>query len=260
MRPAARRSGVLRPLLAAAFVFGLGACATRPPASDVGATQDFNENNDPLEPANRVSFAVNNGLDTYLLAPVARAYRYAVPGVIRRPVHNVLSNMTTPVVFINDVVQTRPRAAGDTFMRFIINTTIGVGGVFDVAAGWGYPYHDNDFGLTMALWGIPEGPFLFLPLLGPSNPRDAAGYGVDIAFDPFIWTPTGQGLHTVDTARTGMSIIDTRTNVLDEVDSIKKTALDPYATFRSLYRQNRQSTVDTVKSENRATVPNWYAP
>jgi phospholipid-binding lipoprotein MlaA len=260
MRPAARRSGVLRPLLAAAFVLGLGACATRPPASDVGATQDFNENNDPLEPANRVSFAVNNGLDTYLLAPVARAYRYAVPGVIRRPVHNVLSNMTTPVVFINDVVQTRPRAAGDTFMRFIINTTIGVGGVFDVAAGWGYPYHDNDFGLTMALWGIPEGPFLFLPLLGPSNPRDAAGYGVDIAFDPFIWTPTGQGLHTVDTARTGMSIIDTRTNVLDEVDSIKKTALDPYATFRSLYRQNRQSTVDTVKSENRATVPNWYAP
>jgi phospholipid-binding lipoprotein MlaA len=260
MRPATCRSGLLRPLLAAAFVFALGACATRPPASDVAATQEYNENNDPLEPANRVSFAVNEGLDTYFLAPVARAYRYAVPGVVRRPVHNLLSNMSTPVLFINDVVQTRPRAAGTTFMRFVINTTVGVGGVFDVAAGWGYPFHDNDFGLTMALWGIPEGPFLFLPLLGPSNPRDAAGYGVDIAFDPFTWTPTGYGLHTLNGIRTGLTILDARTNVLDEVDSIKKTALDPYATFRSLYRQNRQNTVDTVKSQDHATVPNWYAP
>ena len=260
MRSAPCRSGLLRPLLAAVLVFGLSACAKRPPASDVDATQEYNDNHDPFEPANRVSFAVSEGLDTYFLAPVARAYRYAVPGVVRRPVHNLLTNMTTPVLFINDVVQTRPRAAGDTFMRFIINTTVGVGGVFDVASGWGYPFHDNDFGLTLALWGVPEGPFLFLPLLGPSNPRDATGYGVDIAFDPFIWTPTGHGLHTLDTVRTGLSILDTRTNVLDEVDSIKKTALDPYATFRSLYRQNRQSTIDNIKSEDRATVPNWYAP
>jgi phospholipid-binding lipoprotein MlaA len=246
-------------LLVAALSLGLTACATRPPASDIEATQEFNENNDPFEPANRVSFAINDGLDTYVLAPVARAYRYAIPGVIRRPIHNVLQNITTPVLFINDVAQTKPRRAGDTFMRFIINTTVGVGGVFDVASGWGYPFHDNDFGLTMALWGIPEGPFLFLPLLGPSNPRDAAGYGVDIVFDPLTWAPTGYGIVTANYARQGVAIIDTRSNLLDEVDAIKKTALDPYATFRSLFRQNRENTVETVRTEDRATVPNWYA-
>ena len=252
-------SPLFRALLAAATLSCLGACATRPPASDVEATQEFNENNDPYEPANRVGFAISDGLDTYVLAPVARAYRYAVPGVIRRPVHNVLQNMTSPVVFINDVVQTKPRRAGDTFMRFVINTTAGVGGLFDVAAEVGYPHHDNDFGTTLALWGVPEGPFLFLPVLGPSNPRDATGYGVDILFDPLTYAPSGHGLHTLEAVRIGLSAVDARERVLDEVDSVKKTALDPYATFRSLYRQNRESTIEQVRTEDRATVPNWYA-
>src|ERR1700712_1582929 len=101
-----------RLLLAAAFTLGLSACAHKPPASDVAGTQEFRENNDPFEPANRVSYAITDGLDTYVLAPVARAYRYAIPGVIRRPIHNVLQNMTTPVLFINDVIQTKPRRAG----------------------------------------------------------------------------------------------------------------------------------------------------
>ncbi len=250
---------LLRSLLAAATVWSLSACATKPPASDAAATQEYQENNDPFEPANRVGYAIDDGLDTYVLAPVARAYRYAVPELVREPVHNVLQNLTTPVLFINDVVQTKPRRAGDTFMRFVINTTAGVGGLFDVAAKLGYSYHDNDFGTTLALWGVPEGPFLFLPVLGPSNPRDASGYGVDVAFDPFTYVPSGHGLRTFEYARIGVSAIDTRAQVLDEVDSVKKTALDPYATFRSLYRQNRTSTIDRIRTEDRATVPNWYA-
>jgi phospholipid-binding lipoprotein MlaA len=249
----------VRLLIAAALTLGLGACAQRPPASDVAATQEFNDNNDPFEPANRVSYAITDGVDTYVLAPVARAYRYAVPNAIRRPIHNVLQNMTTPVLFVNDVVQTKPRRAGDTFMRFVINTTAGVGGIFDVATGWGYPEHSTDFGQTLALWGIPSGPFLFLPLLGPSNPRDATGYGVDILFDPLTYAPSGHGLKTLNGIRTGLSILDARTNVLDETDSIKKTALDPYATFRSLFRQNRENTIQQLRDDNRATVPNWYA-
>ena len=254
------RSPLLRTLLAATTLSCLAACATKPPASDVDATREFQENNDPYEPANRVGFAFNDGIDTYVLAPVARAYRFAVPGVIRRPVHNLLQNMTSPVLFINDVIQTKPRRAGDTFVRFVVNTTAGVGGLFDVAAELGYPYHDNnDFGTTLALWGVPEGPFLFLPVLGPSNPRDATGYGVDILFDPLTYVPSGHGLHTLNAARVGLAIVDAREHVLDEVDSIKKTALDPYATFRSLYRQNRESTIEQVRTENRATVPNWYA-
>ncbi len=252
-------SRLIRALLAAASLACVTACATRPPASDVEATKEFRENNDPYEPGNRIGFAINDGVDTYVLAPVARAYRYAVPSVIRRPVHNVLSNMTSPVIFINDVVQTKPRRAGDTFMRFVINTTAGVGGLFDVAAEVGYPFHDNDFGVTLALWGVPEGPFLFLPVLGPSNPRDATGYGVDILFDPLTYAPSGHGIHTLETARLGIAAVDTRERVLDEVDSIKKTALDPYATFRSLYRQNRESSIEQIEAEHKATVPNWYA-
>ncbi len=250
---------VIRALFAVAALSSLAACATRPPASDVAATQEFREDNDPYEPANRIGFAFNDGLDTYFLAPVARAYRFAVPGVIRRPVHNVLQNMTSPVLFINDVVQTKPRRAGDTFMRFVINTTAGVGGLFDVAGGLGYPYHSNDFGTTLALWGVPEGPFLFLPVLGPSNPRDATGYGVDVLFDPLTYVPNGHGLRTLGYARLGVSAVDSRERVLDEVDSIKKTALDPYATFRSLYRQNRENTIEQIPSEDKPTVPNWYA-
>ncbi len=246
-------------VLLALFLAGLAGCATKPPASDQAALQDYQENNDPLEPTNRVFFAINDGIDTYFLAPVARAYRYAVPSVVRNPIHNVLQNMTTPVLFINDVVQTKPRRAGTTFMRFVINTTAGVGGLFDVASSVGYPEHDSDFGETLALWGVPSGPFLFLPVLGPSNPRDATGYGVDIAFDPFTYVPSGHGLRTLEAARIGVGAIDARERALDQVASIKRTALDPYATFRSLYRQNRQSTIDNIRTENKTTVPNWYA-
>lgn len=255
------RSATSRFFLAATIaapLLALGACATRPPASDQAAVQEFNENNDPLEPANRVSYAINNGLDTYVLAPVARGYRY-IPAVIRNPIHNVLENLTTPVLFINDVIQTKPRRAGDTFMRFVINTTAGVGGLFDVATDWGYPSHSTDFGVTMALWGVPDGPFLFLPVLGPSNPRDATGYGVDLLFDPLTYAPTGHGLVTADYARFGVGVVDTRERLLDQIDSIKKTALDPYATFRSLYRQNRASQIDATRTDDKATVPNWYS-
>ncbi len=255
------RSAISRFLLAAtaaAPLFGLAACATRPSASDPAAVQEFNENNDPLEPANRVGYAINNGLDTYVLAPIARGYRY-VPALIRNPIHNVLQNLTTPVLFINDVIQTKPRRAGDTFMRFVINATAGVGGLFDVATEWGYPSHSTDFGVTMALWGVPGGPFLFLPVLGPSNPRDAAGYGVDALFDPLTYAPSGHGLRTAEYARFGVGVVDSRERLLDTVDSIKKTALDPYATFRSLYRQNRASQIDTTRTDDHATVPNWYS-
>ena len=253
------RTPLLRCLLTAATMLSLAACATKPPPTDAEALQEYQQNNDPFEPANRIGYAINDGLDTYLLAPVARAYRYALPNAVREPIHNALQNMTTPVLFINDVVQTRPRRAGDTFMRFLINTTAGVGGLFDVAAELGYPFHDNDFGTTLALWGVPGGPFLFLPVLGPSNPRDATGFGVDILFDPFTYVPSGHGLRTFGYARIGVSAIDARAQVLDDVDSVKKTALDPYASFRSLYQQNRTSTIERIQSEDRATVPNWYA-
>ena len=169
-----------------------------------------------------------------------------------------MSNLGTPVQLGNDMLEGKPRRAGDTTMRFLINTTVGVLGIFDVAKDWGYPDHDADFGMTLALWGLPEGPFLFLPVFGPSDPRDAIGLGVNAAMDPFTWVGQGAAVHALDWSRFGMNGLDQRERHLDDVDSIKKTALDPYATFRSLYRQHRQAKIDDARNDRRATIPVWF--
>jgi phospholipid-binding lipoprotein MlaA len=246
-------------LAAALLLLGpLLGCATPPPASDADAVADFKEANDPLEPTNRVFYSINNGLDTVIMRPVALAYRAVVPQPVRTGIHNVLSNLGTPVELGNDILEAKPRRAGDTSMRFLINTTIGVVGIFDVAKGLGYPDHDNDFGLTLALWGVPDGPFLFLPILGPTNPRDVTGFAVDIAGDPFTWVGQGAAVTALDWTRTVLNAVDQRERVLDAVDSIKKTALDPYATFRSLYRQHRTAQIEETRADDRATVPIWF--
>ena len=247
---------MLRLIPALALAATLAACATRPPASDAAAVADYNAVNDPLEPTNRFLYKVNDGLDTYVLRPVAVAYRQ-VPGAIRRPIHNVLTNLASPVVFVNDVLQTKPRRAGDTLMRFAINSTVGGLGLFDVATDWGYPEHSTSFGTTLALYGVGEGPFLFLPVFGPSNPRDAGGTAVDVAFSPFTWASFG-GSQAVQIGRYGATAVDTRERLLDPIDNVKRTALDPYATFRSLYRQNRASTIEATRNDDRRTVPAWF--
>jgi phospholipid-binding lipoprotein MlaA len=233
-------------------------CATPPPANDPDAVADFKATNDPLEPTNRVFYAVNNGIDTVLLRPLALAYKSGVPEVVRTHVHDALDNLTMPVAVADDILQAKPRRAGDSLMRLLINSTIGVGGIFDVATDWGWREHDTDFGMTLALWGVPDGPFLFLPVLGPSDPRDAVGFGVDIAMDPFTWVGKGTVVDALDWARYGMSAVDARAATLDDLDKIKAQALDPYATFRSLYRQHRQSQIEDARSDNRATPPVWF--
>ena len=198
------RAAVPRHLLVTVFMLlgivlfgGLVGCATPPPASDAEAVADYNETNDPLEPTNRAVYAFDDALDTVIMKPAAQAYRFLLPQPVRNGVHNVLNNLATPVELGNDILEAKPRRAGDTTMRFLINTTVGVVGIFDVAKQWGYPDHENDFGVTLALWGLPEGPFLYLPVFGPSDPRDAVGLGVDSAMDPFTWV--GQGAIVIAT-------------------------------------------------------------
>ncbi len=213
--------------------------------------------NDPLEGTNRFLYRVNDGLDTYVLRPIAVGYRNVVPGAVRRPIHNVLTNISSPVVFVNDVLQTKPRRAGDTMMRFLINSTAGVAGIFDVATDWGYPAHGTDLGVTLALWGVGDGPFLFLPVLGPSNVRDASGFVGNVAFDPLTLATFG-GSTAISATRSVVGAVDARERLIEPVDEVKRTALDPYATFRSVYRQNRQSTIEATRNDRRATVPAWF--
>jgi phospholipid-binding lipoprotein MlaA len=251
------RRSALAATTALALFATIGGCAPRPPANDPDALEEYKQTHDPLEPTNRVLFAINNGIDAVILRPVAVGYNYAVPEPVRTHVHNVLTNLSSPVVLANDMMQGKSHRAGDTLMRFVINSTLGLGGMFEVADGWGYPYHSNDFGLTMAIWGIPEGPFLFLPVLGPSDPRDAVGVGADIAMDPITWLP-GNLATNLGYVRFGMTAVDTRAGLLGTLDKIEAQALDPYATLRSLYRQSRQSKVDDIRNDTTATQPSWY--
>jgi phospholipid-binding lipoprotein MlaA len=248
----ARTLGMAAPLLAA---LALAACATKPPASDVEATQEFKQTNDPLEPTNRFFYDVNDKLDRYTLKPVAQGYVAVVPAPVRTGLHNVLTNLSSPVLFADDVSQGNPHRAGATFVRFIVNSTAGIGGVFDVAKGLGYPSHDTNFGVTLALWGVPAGPFLYLPLLGPSSPRAVAGFAADIALDPFTYVPRGYGLLTLNWARYGLGLLDTRSRFLGDLDHVKAGALDPYATFRSLYRQNLDSQIEAARRDQVGSAP-----
>jgi phospholipid-binding lipoprotein MlaA len=243
---------------AATLLLALAGCATPPPASDPDALADYRESNDPLEPTNRVLYRVNDGLDTVILRPVAVAYRDVVPMVVRDHTHDFLVNLSNPVTLASDIMQGKPRRAGDTLMRLLINSTVGLGGIFDVASDWGYQQHDTDFGITLAIWGLPQGPYLFLPLFGPSSPRDATGIVADIALDPLTWLGQGSTVTALGYARYGVNAVDTRSRYIDGIDQVKRTALDPYATFRSLYRQQRASQIRQTEEDNRATVPAWY--
>jgi len=240
------------------LLFVLAGCATPPPASDPDALADYRQTNDPLEPTNRVFYAINNGLDAAILKPAAQAYVFVLPEAVRTGIHNMLGNLGTPVQLSNDMLEGKPRRAGDTTMRFLINTTVGVLGIFDVAKGWGYPDHDADFGMTLAKWGVGPGPYLYLPVLGPNDPRDFAGFGVDVAADPFTWVGQGAAVKALGYSRWALTAVDTRSRLLGDIDNIKKTALDPYATFRSLYRQHRRAEIAKIRADNRHTVPAWF--
>jgi len=244
-QPPARRA--LAAAAIAAGALSLSACATKPPATDADATQEYEQTNDPLEPTNRFFYRVNDTLDRTTLKPLAEGYVFVVPSPVRTGVHNVLANLSSPVLFADDVSQANPSHAGDTFMRFVINSTAGGAGIFDVAKSLGYPAHDTNFGITLGLWGVPSGPYLYLPFIGPSSPRAILGRGADTVIDPFTWVPRGYGLLTLNWARYGVGVVDTRADYLSDIEHVKASALDPYATFRSLYRQNIQSQVDAAK-------------
>jgi len=238
---AVRRRSLPLACLGAALL--LAGCATPPPASDPEALAEYRENNDPLEPANRAVQAFNEGLDRAVVKPVAVGYREYVPRPVRRGVRNVLNNLRGPVILFNDMLQGEPRRAGDTLGRFLLNSTFGVAGVFDVAEAWfGVSRHTEDFGQTLAVWGVGEGPFLFLPLAGPTNLRDLAGSGVDGAANVVSWVaPPVSGLRYV---RGGLNLVDTREALIDPVEEMRRTSLDPYATIRTVYRQRRRADIE----------------
>jgi len=208
--------------------------------------------NDPYESTNRAIFGVNQDIDRTVLVPVANAYRAALPGPIRDSVHDFLQNLNAPIIFANDVLQGQVGLAGETLGRFIVNTTLGVGGIVDVATKAGIPYHTNDLGITLATWGVQSGPYIMLPVLGPSNPRDLFGDVADGFGDPGnIVASDYHRLWAVFT-RSAVSGIDERSRNIESLAEIERTSLDFYATIRSLARQRRAAQIRHQKED----VPN----
>ena len=222
------------------------AAAQAPAAGDAIARSDeevrFAEDvaaddvNDPFEPVNRVIFEFNVGLDKAVLRPTAIAYREVLPLGARRSVTDFLDNLETPVVLLNDILQLKLTRAGVTISRFAINTTIGFFGFFDPAEELGLARHDEDFAQTLGYWGVPEGPYLMWPLLGPLPPRDAVGFMVDRLTNPVDYALRDELV--IDGAIFATDLVDVRHQVIDEVDELERTSVDYYAAVRSLYRQS----------------------
>ena len=206
------------------------------------------DDNDPLEPINRPIFEVNLALDRWVLRPITRVYIETVPEPGRSGIANALNNIKSPVIFANDLLQGELSRAGATFGRFFINTVFGLGGLIDTAEYLGLPGHNEDFGQTLATYGVGGSPYLVLPLLGPSNPRDAVGRGADILLDPLTYiAPTEVGM-----VRTGTGLVSDRAAILNETETLEETSIDFYAAVRSFYYQNRDFEISNESNGNGA--------
>ena len=252
------RQGLALTVPALALATALSGCATAPPKSDTADYQAYQQLNDPLEPTNRVFYNVNDKLDTYFMKPVAEGYVHITTQGIRNHVGDFASNIGEPARMLNFMAEGHSKDAGTSLVRFLVNSTVGIGGIFDPASAIGYPETDTDFGLTLATWGVPAGPYLYLPLFGPSGVRDAANYPVEWFATPMEAAPASGALSDFGYSETGLHLVNTRAELIQPIDQIKATALDPYATFRSLYRQSRASQLQQIEQRDNRTWPDWY--
>lgn len=197
---------------------------------------------DPLEPFNRDVSAFNESVDSMVLKPVATVYRDVTPDLVRTGVSNFFSNLGDVWSFINASLQLRPREASENFLRFGVNTAFGLGGVLDIASEMGIERTRLDFGQTLGRWGVPPGPYLVLPIFGPSSFRDAAGFGVETRGDLI------QGLESVSTRNslTVLRAIETRANLLRATSMLEGAALDKYSFTRDVYLRRRQSQIEDL--------------
>lgn len=235
---ASKKMRRLGQLLALLLVIGVAANCTSTTAPEDYEDEDYTVN-DPFEGINRVTFAINRTLDDVILGPVAEIYVGLVPRWGRNRVNDALNNLGEPVNFANGLLQGDMERAVTSMLRFAFNSTIGLAGIFDVAEGIDLSRSDEDFGQTLAVWGVGEGPYLVLPLFGPSNPRDAVGMGVDWLMDPFTRALRSHERYQRMIARG----IDLRSRYIEELATLEETSIDFYAAMRELYRQHRNNEI-----------------
>ncbi len=257
MGKTARRLGIL--VAPGVLLAGLLAgCATPPPRTDTADYQAYEQQDDPAEPTNRFFYAVNDKIDRYAFKPVAEGYVDITNITIRNHVGYFITNIAEPGRLVNFMFEGKPRDAGTSLVRFVVNSTVGIGGIFDPATKLGYQETDTDFGITLAEWGVPAGPYLYLPVFGPSGARDVSSFPVEFFLTPVEVAPESEALNIFSYSETALRLVNTRAQYLQPIDQIEATALDPYATFRSLYRQVRASQVTLINQRDVPTTPDWF--
>ncbi len=243
--------GMLR-RLAATLLIGaaLAGCASKPPANDPEALAIYRENNDPVEPLNRAVLGVNEGLEFWILRPLAVTYRDLVPNLVQRMVSNFLDNLTQPLYAINAALQGNGKGTGNALGRFVINSTVGLAGLFDVVPE--VPNVKYDFGATLAKYGVEPGPYLVLPVLGPYSLRDGGGLVIDGFMDPVGWVFEARGVPStigINNATWAIGLSKAFTGYasnMQTIDELRNNSLDFYATLRSAQRQRRAEQLRTM--------------
>lgn len=216
----------------------LAACAQSPETA-----QPDTSASDPLEPVNRIVFRFNNTADKMVLRPMTEVYQAIVPARGKKGVRNFLTNLNEPLTAANDLLQGKPEKAGKSVVRFVFNTTFGLGGTYDFMGEAGVKGHKEDFGQTLATWGVGDGPFLMLPLLGPSNLRDTTGMIATSLADPWNIYFRHRNKQGWIYGRMGADAIDARASALKTLDQFQSTSLDDYTALRSAYRQRRNAQI-----------------
>lgn len=223
----------IRGLVLAASVLVLTGCAS---------TQGPENPADPWEPMNRGTYAFNDAVDTVVFTPVAEVYAFIVPRPVRTCIRNMYLNIGEIWSMINSNLQQRHIDAINTTGRFLLNTTMGLAGCIDVASMQGQPRIENDFGITLGVWGVPQGPYLVLPFLGSSSVRDGVGTGVDFfgnQFDTIGQIPNVR----IRNSLWGLEVVVRREALLTVTETVNRTALDPYSFIRDAYLQRRAAMV-----------------
>ncbi len=213
---------------------------------------------DPIEEVNRVTLKLNDVADKVILEPIAKGYRAATIPPWRRAISNFLRNLTSPVVIGNQLLQGDFEGAGNATARVVINTLAGFGGIMDLATEGGIPYEPEDFGQTLAKWGMGDGMYVIIPLLGPSTLRDASGRLVDNYADPlrmYLFNIDEEHLHYT---RVGANIINQREQLIEVINDLRSNSFDYYAAIRSAYYQKRRALInDSANDYMAADIPDY---
>lgn len=241
----------------AAVAFALVACISAPvhaePRAQIAQAQ-AEQIDDPFEPVNRAVFEFNRFLDEIALKPMAAWYGL-LPDKAREGTHNFVGNLKNPWTAVNDIAQGQPERFGNTVARFFINTLLGFFGTFDPAARMGFPAHEEDAGQTFAVWGAGEGPYIMLPVFGPSNLRDTIGFAVDSFLDPVNYVTRRNDAEWVAPARSAVGGVDARHRNWQQIEDLQRQSTDFYATIRRVYVERRRAAIANRAGGDNIPVP-----